>query len=168
LYLLNSHETKKIGGEKVSMKVNRFKVREINQIGIVVKDIKKAMEAHTKTLGIGPWTILDFSPPALTKTMVRGKPVNYSMTLALTQVGSVQVELIEPLEGPSVYKEFLKEKGEGLHHIQSQIDDVDDTLAAFKEIGVDVLMSGKYGDAEFFYFDTEPLLGIIYEVVKMK
>ena len=98
--------------------------------------------------------------------MIRGKPVYYSMRLALTQIGYVQLELIEPLEGPSIYKEHLAEKGEGLHHIQSRPENVDDALAAFKEMGIDILMSGKFGKGAFYYMDTEPILGLIYEVVK--
>jgi hypothetical protein len=38
-------------------------------------------------------------------------------------------------------------------------------LTAFMEMGVDVLMSGGIGDNIFYYMDTEPLLGIIYEFV---
>jgi 4-hydroxyphenylpyruvate dioxygenase-like putative hemolysin len=90
------------------------------------------------------------------------------MRLAIAQVGSLQLELIEPLEGPSVYKEFLAEKGEGLHHIQSRIENVDETLAAFKEMGINILMSGKFGEGEFYYMDTEPVLGTVYELVKRR
>jgi selenophosphate synthetase-related protein len=78
----------------------------------------------------------------------------------------MQLELIEPLEGPSIYTEHLASKGEGLHHIQSRPENVDEVLAAFQERGVDVLMSGKVGDGAFYYLDTESLLGLIFEVVK--
>jgi len=147
---------------------SKIKVGEISQVAVVVKDLRKAMENYWKTLGIGPWNIYTFEPPALREPMIRGKPIHYSMRLALAQVGSVQLELIEPLEGPSIYKEFLANKGEGLHHIQSKVEDVGDQLAAFKELGIDVLMSGKFGEGEFYYMDTEPVLGIIYEIVRRR
>jgi len=77
--------------------------------------------------------------------------------------------LIEPLEGPSVYKEFLAKKGEGLHHLGFLVDDVSGALAAFKKMGIDVLMSGKWRDvSEFYYMDTEAVLGIIYEIIRRK
>jgi len=38
-------------------------------------------------------------------------------------------------------------------------------LAAFAAMGVDVLMSGRIMDNIFYYMDTEPLLGVIYEFV---
>ena len=138
----------------------------ISQIGIVVKDLQRAMETYWRTLRIGPWKVYTFTPPALREPMIRGKPVEYSMRLALTQMGAVQLELIEPLEGPSIYKEHLTAKGEGLHHIQSRPENVDEVLVAFQEIGIDVLMSGKMGNGAFYYMDTESLLGLIFEVVK--
>jgi methylmalonyl-CoA/ethylmalonyl-CoA epimerase len=97
---------------------------------------------------------------------VRGKPVVVSGRVAYAQSGPVQLELIEPPEGPSIWKEFLEEKGEGLHHVQSRVDDPDAVLSAFKEMGIGVLMSVKVGENVFYYMDTEPLLGIIYEFGK--
>ena len=51
------------------------------------------------------------APPFLTKTALRGSEQPYSMKLALTQIGPVQWELVQPLERPSIYEEFLVEKG---------------------------------------------------------
>lgn len=153
------------------MSINRvdqlkLKVGAISQVAIVVFNLQKAMETYWRLLGLGPWSIYTFAPPALREPMIRGKPVNYSMKLAMTLMGSLQLELIEPLEGPSIYKEFLAKKGEGLHHIQSQTEKMQDVLQTFQEFGIPVLMSGKIGKAEFYYMDTEPFLGFIYEVVK--
>lgn len=147
-------------------KSERYKVEEITQIGIVVKNLQKAMENYWKTLGIGPWRIFTFQPPAFEEPMIRGKPMNYSMKIALAQIGSLQIELIEPLEGSSIYKEFLRQRGEGLHHMQSRPKDLNETLESFKKSGVNVLMSGKFGEGAFYYMDSEPVLGIIFEVVK--
>jgi 4-hydroxyphenylpyruvate dioxygenase-like putative hemolysin len=145
-----------------------IKVGEITQVAVVVKDLKKAMENYWKTLGMGPWQIYTFAPPALRETTVRGKQVHYTMKLAITWIGSVMFELIEPLEGPSIYKEFLKKKGEGLHHIACyKVDDVKKTLDTFRQMGIEVLQSGKFDEVEYYYMDTEPILGIIYETGKL-
>jgi methylmalonyl-CoA/ethylmalonyl-CoA epimerase len=154
-----------MGVDQVNQKI---KIGEISQIAVVVRDLKKALANYWNTLGIGPWNIYTFAPPALTEPMIRGKPVPYSMRLALAEVGPIQYELIEPLEGPSIYKEFLASKGEGLHHFQSRFDEVTDQLMEFKKMGIDVLMSGKFGGGEFYYMDTEPILGTIYEIVKTR
>lgn len=144
----------------------RIPIGEIYQIGIVVKDVATAVERYWKTLGIGPWHIYRIEPPILEEVTIRGTPVMIAMRVALAQSGPVQLELIEPLEGPSIYQEFLTERGEGLHHIQSRVEDPDALLAAFTEMGINILMSAKVGDNVFYYMDSEPRLGIIYEFGK--
>lgn len=144
----------------------RIRIGEIYQIGIVVKDAWKAAEHYWETLGVGPWQIGSLRPPAICDVTVHGKPVEVSVRGATAQSGPVQLELIEPFEGPSIWKEFLDEKGGGLHHVQSRVEDPDAVLASFKEMGVKVLMSGRVGNNWFYYMDTEPLLGVIYEFGK--
>ena len=145
--------------------VPKIKIGEINQIGIVVKNLQKTTDNYWTIFGIGPWQIVRMEPPILNDVTLRGKTVNATMLAAIAQSGSIQLELIQPLEGPSIWKEFLEEKGGGLHHVQSHIQNPKVTLAAFKEIGVDVLMSGRIGNNIFYYMDTQPLLGIILEII---
>ena len=108
-------------------------VRQVLQVCVVVRDLQKAMERYWNVLGIGPWRIHTYHPPRLTDTTLRGKSQPYPMRLALAEVGLVQWELIQPLEGPSIYKEFLEEKGEGLHHVAFAVDDYDQAVGAFKK-----------------------------------
>lgn len=144
-----------------------IEVGKISQVAIVVKDLDEAVKNYWETLGIGPWHIYRQAPPELQDTFLRGKPARYSMKLAFAKAGAFELELIEPLEGPSIYKEFLKKKGGGLHHIATfQEEDLSDKLAKFREMGIGVLMSGRCGKVEFYYLDTEPVLGIVYELVR--
>jgi methylmalonyl-CoA/ethylmalonyl-CoA epimerase len=141
-----------------------IKIGEISQIGIVVRDLQKEVD-HWTALGIGPWTIVKMEPPIMREVVLRGKPVDASMMAAIAQSGSIQIELIQPLEGPSIWKEFLENRGGGIHHVQSTVQDPDKMLAAFKEMGIEVLMSGKIGPNTFYYMDTEPFLGTVYEFI---
>jgi catechol 2,3-dioxygenase-like lactoylglutathione lyase family enzyme len=145
--------------------VPKIKIGEISQIGIIVRDLQKATDNYWSTLGIGPWMTMRIEPPLLADVTMRGKPVEASMVAAIAQSGNIQLELIQPLEGPSIWKEFLEQRGEGIHHVQSLVQDPGAALVAFREMGVDVLMSGRIGDNIFYYMDTEPLLGVIYEFV---
>ncbi len=145
-----------------------IKLGDVLQTGLVVRDLQKSMEAYWRLLGIGPWKIYTYAPPLLRDGMVRGRRVDYAMRIAITQAGPMQLELIQPLSGPSIYVEHLDTKGDGLHHIQSRVEDVEDVLAAFNAAGVGVLMSGKFGDGEFYYLDTERQLGVIYEIFRRK
>jgi hypothetical protein len=76
-------------------------------------------------------------------------------------------EVLQPLEGPSIYKEWLERNGEGLHHVAVMLHDFEestDLKQKFDEIGVSVLMGGRIGETiEFYYLDTEPSLKLILE-----
>jgi Glyoxalase/Bleomycin resistance protein/Dioxygenase superfamily len=161
-----TEEVGSITDENANLVVPKIKIGAICQIGIVVRDLKKAVDNYWASLGIGPWMTLRMEPPLLRDVTLRGKPVEASMMAAIAQSGSIQLELIQPLEGPSIWKEFLEERGGGLHHVQSLDQDPKSALAEFKKMGVDVLMSGRIGDNIFYYMDTEPLLGTIYEFIR--
>jgi hypothetical protein len=89
------------------------------------------------------------------------------MRLALADVGGVQWELLQPLEGDSIYTEFLAQKGEGLHHVALIVDDYEKTVAALGKEGIGILMSGDIqGGRSYAYLDTERDLGAIVEIYK--
>ncbi len=144
----------------------KVKIKQVLQIGVVVKDLQKAMERYWNIFGIGPWHIYTFQPPAVTNTTLRGKPAQYTMKLALTQIGNIQWELIQPLTGPSVYKEFLEQRGEGLHHVACDVEDYDQTVAILKKHGIGILTSGDTPVDSFAYMDTEKVLGTPLEIYK--
>ena len=52
-------------------------------------------------------------------------------------------ELIEPLDGPNSYQEFLDSRGEGLHHLGYFVDDLDAAIAEMEAQGFAVLQSGR-------------------------
>ena len=154
-----------VSKENANLVVPKIKMGAICQIGIVVRDLQKAVDNYWEKLGIGPWMTMRIEPPLLRDLTLRGKPVEASMMAAIAQSGTIQLELIQPLEGPSIWKEFLEERGGGVHHVQSVDQDSNAALAAFREMGVDVLMSGRIGDNIFYYMDTVPLLGTVYEFI---
>ena len=86
--------------------------------------------------------------------------------LPISQIAIV-VELLQPVDGPSIYKEWLDEHGEGLHHIavmRPTPQESQETRRHFEDLGADVLMEGRLGETiHFYYLDTEPLLKVIFE-----
>ena len=144
----------------------KFKVSQISQVAIVVRDLQKTME-HWNSLGVGPWSIYTVKPPFLSGTTYHGKPRKFSMKIALAMVGSLNVELIQPLEGDSIYSDFLKKHGEGLHHLGLFMEKVDGMVAAMKEAGAPSITSGHTNGNAFAYFDATKTLGVILEGVEM-
>ena len=86
------------------------------QICVVTTDIYRTLDGFVK-LGIGPWRIYTFGPATVTEQTYRGKKQTYSMRLAVGYTGSTFWEVIEPLEGESIYKDFLAAHGEGIQHV---------------------------------------------------
>jgi methylmalonyl-CoA/ethylmalonyl-CoA epimerase len=140
---------------------------QISQIAVVCTDLQKTMEQYAKLLGWGPWNVYRHEPPRLHDTELHGLPAEYTMLGAETHIGEMGFELLQPLEGPSIYREWLETHGEGLHHVAVMLHDFDESTALkhqFAEVGANVLMGGRIGETiEFFYLDTEPSLKIILE-----
>lgn len=139
----------------------------ISQIAVVCHNLQRTMEMYTKLLGWGPWNVYRHEPPRLHDTIVRGEQVGYTMLGAETHVGEMGFELLQPLEGPSIYTEWLEKHGEGLHHVAVMLHNFDESTELqrrFVEMGYPVLMGGRIGETiEFFYLDTQPSLKIILE-----
>jgi glyoxalase/bleomycin resistance protein/dioxygenase superfamily protein len=158
----------------------------LTQVGVVVRDIWASMKLYHELLGWAPWYVYEYRPPWFHGAELRGEPVEYSMYTAEVQVGPVWFELVQPLDGPSIYKEFLETKGEGLHHVlvgwdpeeqapgaatqpegelPGSVRTARDIRARFEAAGYTVLMGGKLGaSTEFYYLDTEPVLKVIVEL----
>jgi methylmalonyl-CoA/ethylmalonyl-CoA epimerase len=139
----------------------------ITQIAIVVKDLRTTMELYHRTLGWGPWHVFEFfGPPVLHDTVTRGVPTSFTVHLASTQVGPLAVELLQPVDGPSIFQEWLDRHGEGIHHIGGLKvgSDADEFHSEFAGLGVRDLLRGSAGrDSRFFFLDSEPLLKFILE-----
>jgi len=142
--------------------------KEILQVGLVVKDVDAAIRKYQDVCRIGPWEILLMDKSNMHDTRLRGEKVEFSMKVAFTNVGSVQLELIEPLNDENIYAEFLRENGEGMHHIAFAVDDFDETKAVLKANGVGVLQDGITCEGmEFAYLDTVDAMSCIAELYKI-
>lgn len=138
--------------------------RGINQIAIVVENLELVAQNYWKILGIGPWAVFDWEPPLVFDRKYYGKASWARERIALTQVGDVQLELVQPVDGDSIYADWLKEHGEGLHHLNFLVDDVDATVVILEQEGFPSLQGGKFGPKEkpgaFNYIDIKPLRAI--------
>src|SRR5258708_36552956 len=101
------------------------------------------MRAWVENLRIGPWTVLTFTDKSLKYLKVDDKQViePFKFLIAISWVGDMQLEIIEPVYGPTIYEAFLEKHGEGLHHVKEQIQDVsiDAVLQENRDKGIGVL-----------------------------
>ena len=86
----------------------------------------------------------------------------FNLKFKIAQVGDIQIQLCQPGEGKSPYKDFLEKKGEGVYHLGFVVDDVDDSEAELKKMGLKVLSSGRREDGSgFSYLDTAEKAGVV-------
>ena len=137
---------------------------ETLQIGIVVRDLDATLRRYVDDYGIGPWEIHEFTPRDANDLREYGQPVERSWRLAVTMVGSVMWELIEPLDSESIYARFLAEKGEGVHHIAVATPSFDDAVAAQAARGATLALSGEFSGIKVAYLPTDRDLGTLIEI----
>lgn len=142
-------------------------VKAITQVALAVKDVQITLEQYWNILGIGAWDVVTALPPALYDTTYHGKPVKYTFRIALTQLGAAQLELMQPLSGKSVHADVIRQQGEGLHHMQFQVDDIDETTKIMARAGFRTLASGGYSGGGFAFYDTTNSLKCVWEVLQV-
>ena len=145
-------------------------VTNLEQVCMVVRDVNKSIESLWNTFGIGPWNVFIINSSVLNEMTYHGKPAKFSFKMARTKnkVGGFEIELMEPLEGDSTYRDFLTKHGEGIHHLGWQRLDspeaVAETMKSLEKAGFPYLMSGRSPDSSFAYIDTTKVLKTILEL----
>ncbi len=133
----------------------------VKQVCVVVSDLDAAVRSYYDDYGIGPWHLFRYED---VEGVVGGERVKFSVRVALTRVDDrFEWELIQPLDDRSAYSAFLRERGEGVHHVAV---DVPDVPAAVDWVG-GVLQShtGVHGGLQrYAMLETAADLGLILEV----
>lgn len=140
--------------------------KEVNQIGMVVRDLQETMEHYWNEFGMGPWKVYLFQSPLVWDMTIKEKPTQYKMILAMYQTENIVIELIQPLSGDTTYKEFLEQKGEGIHHLGFFIDRLDQEVERFRNKGIATIQTGRYQGGGYAYLDTQERFGTIFELIE--
>ena len=133
------------------------KFSKVDQIGIVVEDVEKYVQFYEKVFGVEPFPIVE---SAINSAKLK---------IVLFELGEVEIELIQVVEGESIHSRFLEETGEGLHHLGFFVNDLEDELARLEEDGIKVLERGEVlGTVKFAYLDTKEALGLVLELIQWR
>jgi len=99
-------------------------LKKIAHIGVAVNNLQESL-AFYNAVGIEPSHIEDV-------------PLQKVKTAFLT-VGDVHVELLEPTAPESPIAGFLEKRGQGMHHIAYEVDDITSALAILKNNGIKLI-----------------------------
>jgi methylmalonyl-CoA/ethylmalonyl-CoA epimerase len=98
---------------------------KIDHLGIAVRSISDSLKFYTDALGLeleGTETV-----------------ESEGVHVALIPVGESRIELLEPVSEDTVVGRFIAKRGEGLHHISYEIEDLEEKIEALKAQGVRLL-----------------------------
>ena len=124
---------------------------KFHHVAVVVRDMDKAVEYY-QSLGIG---------------IIEPEFIDAGCKFRNVQMGSMILELVQPIEGESAEKEFLNKRGEGVHHIGYSVDDFDKETAKLAEKGVSIIIGGKIPTGGgWAYFDTRKGGNVIIELIQ--
>ena len=93
---------------------------KINHIGIAVKDLEASKRFYEESLGL----------------TVKHEETLGEMKIAFIPIGEVNVELIQSTTEQGVIAKFIAKRGEGIHHIAYEVDDIDGALEKLKDQGI--------------------------------
>jgi methylmalonyl-CoA/ethylmalonyl-CoA epimerase len=100
-------------------------IKGIGHIGLAVNNLEEALKAITKTLGLP-------LPPIIEKK-------EWKTRAAVVQVGETGIEILEDYGGEGMMGKFVKEKGNGLHHVCVITDNIEEDIEILKARGVEMM-----------------------------
>ncbi len=136
---------------------------KIHQLGYVFKDLEKQAKIMEQIYGMK----FTLSEAPNQKYIFRGEEVETHLITGFARTLNTQIELIQWVSGDCLYKEFLEEGREGLHHIGVYVDDLNHYIQTFKDKGIGILQSGIMGSLNLAYMDTLESFGILIELFEI-
>ncbi|MFC4022853.1 methylmalonyl-CoA epimerase [Oceanobacillus longus] len=131
--------------------------KKIAHIGIAVENIDVALSFYTDLLGL--------ELEAVEKVESEGVKV------AFIKIGESRLELLEPLNESSALKKFLDKKGEGIHHIALEVDNINSRLQQLKQQGVTLINEeAKDGahNSQIAFIHPKAANGVLFELCQHK
>jgi methylmalonyl-CoA epimerase len=132
-------------------------VRRVDHVAIVVRDLDASLRFYRDTLGIAPSNVIDFPQ--------EGVKIAF---LPMGGPGGSEIELLEPTGSETGVARFLEKRGEGLHHICLEVEDVAQALAELQGDGVPLLDEAPRPTAEGrgIFVHPKAASGVLLELVQ--
>ena len=138
----------------------------ITQVGVIVADIETKAKAWADVLGLPVPEIIITDTVDVAQTEHKGESTPARAKLAFLHLGQVDLELIEPIDGPSTWKDQLDQHGESLHHIAFVINGMQEKVAYLDTKGLPLVQRGEYTGGRYAYVDGTAKLGAVLELLE--
>lgn len=132
-------------------------IKKIEHLGIAVKDINASNELFAKLFGKQPYKLED----------VESEGVKTSFFM----IGESKIELLEATNSDSSIAKFIEKKGEGIHHIAFEVDDIDAEIARLKNEGFELIQTTPKDGADnkrIAFLHPKSTNGVLVELCQEK
>lgn len=138
---------------------------KVFQVAYAVHDIQAAQRFFGEMLGVKRFLFIENA--VMKEQIYRGQPVECRQHIAFGYADTMQIELVQTIAGENTFTEFLRERGQGVHHLGIQVQDLNQaTRAMTEQHGFELVESGAIGHAtRFSFLDTRPAIGTYIELV---
>jgi methylmalonyl-CoA/ethylmalonyl-CoA epimerase len=143
-----------------------FDALKVTQIGYIVKDIDEACQRFAQFLALPVPEIIVTAGYDQARTEYRGKPSDATAKLAFFHLDNLDIELIEPDDKPSVWREFLEAHGEGIQHVAFEIKGMKQKVDLFSKDGMGLIQKGEYTGGRYAYLDTTHAINTVVELLE--
>ncbi len=128
---------------------------EPTHIGYLTRDLERTIRNLQKYFGLESFTKM---LPNYFNKVCYGRPEDFQYQLAFSRAGNIVYELIQVLQGKTVYQEFLETHGEGIHHLGYETSNLAGWIEAYKKDGIETIMSAERIGLKFAYFNTPEIV----------
>jgi len=127
---------------------------KIDHLGIAVRSLDTALEFYRDQLGL---------EVSLRETVAAEK-----VNVAMLPLGQPRIELLEATERDSVIGKFVDKRGEGLHHVAIQVQDLNAAVERLKSKGARLLNDPRPGAGGHLYVFVHPSStgGVLLELIQ--
>jgi methylmalonyl-CoA/ethylmalonyl-CoA epimerase len=131
-------------------------IKKVHHVGIAVNNLKESIALFEKLLGV--------------KAHVEEAPCQRVTEAVFKVGGGIEIDLLEPMGPDSAVAKFLEKRGEGLHHIALEVDNIDADLKEMEAKGVRLIdKEGREGVAgKIGFLHPKSINGVLVELVQPK
>jgi len=130
-------------------------IRKIAHIGVAVKNVEEVEKLYSEVLGLP----------------ITGREVSPDNKVSFIPLGDTAIELLESVEPDGAIARHIEKRGEGIHHIALEVDNIEKTLEELKAKGLALIdqkpRAGAH-DSKIAFLHPKGTYGVLLELCEPK
>jgi methylmalonyl-CoA/ethylmalonyl-CoA epimerase len=130
-------------------------LKRIHHIGIAVHDLDAAIALYRDTFDVTEWE--------------RIRMLEQHMEVAVCRIGATMLEFIMPLSDQAAFARFLQTRGEGIHHLAYEVDEIEAALRTLEGNGIRLIdQHARPGihNTRVAFIHPKATMGVLIELVE--